>query len=347
MKKLLNIGFGIRTIYESYKNVNISTRLKYGLAQLENSYDMKHVSLEPQGFIGTIKNNLKIVKDFDIVFIAYLYISPFMFIAFLRRIGLFRKRRIIGISHFTLDGGISHFEKIRNRLVYNTFDTILFHSQKNMEESIDLGLVKREKAALLFWGDDLDYIDRFLNPKLGDFFLSTGREQRDFMKLISVFSKTDAKIELYTNRVHYSTDNGYLSDLQGTSPNIKIEFVEKSIDTTVSMAKRCSECLCVVIPLLPNEVHYCVGLTSIVEAMAMGKPIISSPNPYSPIDIEKEGIGFVVDDEQSWLNAIDYITNHPYEVREMGLRARQLAERRFNINECAKQLDNLFKAANV
>lgn len=343
-KKLLNIGFGIKTIYELYKDVNISTRIKYGLAQLDDLYDMVHVSLEPQGLLGTIKNNLKLIRKVNIIFIAYLYVSPFMLIALIRKIGFCRKRRIIGVSHFTLESGKNCFEKFRNRLVYNTFDVILFHSPKNMEESIELGLVVRDKAAFLKWGDDLEYIDKNFHLGLGDFFLSTGREQRDFEKLYSVFSKTKAKLEIYTNRIHYSTDNGYLLNIQNSSPNIKIEFVEKSIETTISMAKRCSECLCVVIPLLQNEVHYCVGLTSIIEAMAMGKPIISSRNPYSPIDIEKEGIGFVVDDEASWQSAINYINTHPYEAQEMGIRARKLAEKKYNINECAKQLNILFQS---
>lgn len=100
--------------------------------------------------------------------------------------------------------------------------------------------------------------------------------------------------------------------------------------------------MCVVIPLLKNEVYYCLGLTSIIEAMAMGKPIISSRNPYSPVDIEKEQIGFVVDDEESWIKAIEYMNSHPVETRIMGQKARLLAECKFNIRECARQIDCVF-----
>ena len=95
--------------------------------------------------------------------------------------------------------------------------------------------------------------------------------------------------------------------MQGKYPNVKIEFVEKSAKTTHMLAQRSAQCLCIVIPLLKQEIYYCLGLTSVVEAMAMGKPIISSRNPYSPIDIEKEQVGFVVDDEESWVKAINIL----------------------------------------
>ena len=77
---------------------------------------------------------------------------------------------------------------------------------------------------------------------------------------------------------------------------------------------------------------------SIVEAMALGKPVISSYNPYSPVDIEKEHIGFVVNDEKSWIHAINYLHTHRKEAHEMGNRARLLAESKFNIKACARQL---------
>ena len=74
-----------------------------------------------------------------------------------------------------------------------------------------------------------------------------------------------------------------------------------------------------------------------VEALALGKPIICSRNPQIPIDFDKEGCGISVDyyDTQGWENAITYIYTHPKEAAEMGKRARKLAEERFNDWICA------------
>ena len=126
-------------------------------------------------------------------------------------------------------------------------------------------------------------------------------------------------------------------------PNVIIEFVEKLPKTPTMLATKTAECLCVVIPIEQNSLFYCVGLTSVVEAMAMAKPIISTRNPYYPIDIEKEGIGFYVDNEDGWVKAIEFISTHPKEASEMGKRARILAEEKYNIRLCASQLKNVFE----
>lgn len=46
----------------------------------------------------------------------------------------------------------------------------------------------------------------------------------------------------------------------------------------------------------PNAegLNYCTGYTCIMEALALGKPIIYIKNPYYDVDIEKEGAGISV-----------------------------------------------------
>jgi len=96
--------------------------------------------------------------------------------------------------------------------------------------------------------------------------------------------------------------------------------------------------------LIQSKVNYCLGLTSIVEAMALGKPIISSVNPYSPVDIEKEEIGFVVRNVVEWKSALQYISENPDEAKKMGIRARSLAEKKFNIEKCSQQIESVFSS---
>ena len=249
------------------------------------------------------------------------------------------------ICHVSLVAGRNVVEKILLRCIYGSINTFLFHSQKNLDESVDKGLICNKQAEFLNWGDDLEYIDSHFKPELRDYFLSTGREHRDFPLLISAFSKTQADLEIYTNKINYDSNYEYLETMQGLYSNIQINYVEKSAETTHFLAQRASECFCVVIPLVQKEVYYCLGLTSVIEAMALGKPIVSSRNPYCPIDIEKEGIGIIADDEDSWVTAINYLVCHPEEAKQMGKRGRQLAEQKYNINECAKQIDRLFSAS--
>ena len=343
MKKVIDIGFGRKTLYELYKSTQMSSRLQYGLAQLEENYQIEHISWEPFTVKGLIRNNLKVLQQCDVVFLTYLYMQPVLLLALLRRCGLFRKRKFIAVSHVPLREGRNSLETVLLGVAYKSFNKILFHSQKNMEESIDAGFIERKRCDVLLWGDDLDYLDKHIKVSQGLTFLSTGREHRDYFTLISAFAKQpNLQLEIYTNLHNFDSSNESLISEQGRYNNIHIEFVEKSTETTRFLAQKVGDCFCVVIPVEQEGLFYCVGFTSVVEAMALSKPIISTRNPFYPIDLEKEGIGLYVDDTDSWVYAIEYLYSHPEIAEEMGKKARRLAEERYNIVECSKQINRLF-----
>lgn len=342
MKIIFDIGFGRKTLYELYKSSHMSSRLQYGLAQLEDKYLIEHISWAPFTLKGLIKNNLTVLRNCDVVYMTYLYVQPILLLTLLRRCGFYRRRKLIAISHVPLRDGRNKMESMILRIAYASFDKILFHSQKNMEESVIDGLIDRKLCEFLFWGDDLDYIDNQIRISLGNSFLSTGREHRDFFTLVNAFGKKPLiPLEIYTNLYNYDNDYLPVTELKDVYKNVKISFVEKSTDTTKFLAQKAGECFCVVIPVEKEGMYYCIGFTSVVEAMAMSKPIISTRNPNYPIDIEKEGIGLFADDEDSWIKAIDYLYSNPEIAIEMGRKGRKLAEEKFNIEECSKQLERL------
>ena len=342
MKKIIDVGFGRKTLYDLCCSTQMSSKWLYGMTQLSANYKIEHISWKQFNFRGNLVNNLKMLKPCDVIFQTYFYVKPFYLIALLRSISLFRRRKLIGISHTALRTSNSKWNNWMLKIVYNSFDKILFHSKQNMMESIEKELIKPEKCEFLYWGEDLEYIDKNIKTSQGNYFLSTGRECRDFSTLISAFSKTtNIQLQIYTNKINYGNEYGYLEKEQGKYKNIQIQFVEKNTETTRKLAQKAGDCLCVVIPLNKDDIYYCLGLTSVIEAMAMGKPIISTRNPYSPIDLEKEGIGFYVEDELSWINAINYIYNHPDSAKEMGEKARMLAEKKFNIKKCAEQINHI------
>ena len=296
------------------------------------------------GFVGLAVNNLRMIKtDVDIVFMAYIYESSLLLLALLKHLGICH-RKIIVISHNTLNSGRNFIERLLFRMVYSTIDMILFHSKKNMDESVNFGLVKSNHAQHFYWGDDLEFVDRMYSPSVNKFFISTGRENRDYEILIEAFVNPKSCLELYTNETNNENDYRYLQSKIGKYPNISIEYVDNSSMTTRRLAQRTARCCCVMIPLLHEQVNYCVGLTSMVEAMAMGKPIISSSNPYSPIDLEKEGIGIYANSVEEWKKAVLFFEQNPDKIKEMGKRARQLAENWFNINETASLLEKEFSS---
>ena len=342
-KTILNVGYGKKALVTEYYKGFMSSRHFYGSIELEKTgkYNIQNVSLDSrQNLKGAIHNNIMMLKKSDVIFIPYLFVTPFFFLAILKFLKL-SKKKIIAISHVTMKQGEGVISRIVYQLIYNSIDVVFFHSHKNLEESINNKSIKSSQGRFLYWGDDLTYIDKFYpNPTFGDFFLSTGREQRDYKSLISAFIKNNIPLEVYTNKVNYDNCYDYLEDIKDKYNNIKICFVERSNDSTLKLARRTEDCLCVVIPLNKDHINYCLGLTSIVEAMAMKKPVICTFNPYSPIDIEKEGIGIVVNEKRSWEEAILFLNNNKEEARKMGLRGRKLAEKYFNISKCTELIES-------
>lgn len=341
-KTILNVGYGKEALVAEYYKGYMSSRHFYGSIELEKSgkYNVQNISLDSrQNIKGTFHNNLLMLKKADVVFIPYLFVMPLFLLSILKHLRLSNKK-IIAICHTTMKKGNGTIERFVYKIIYSAINIVYFHSTKNMEESINNHSIRPSNARFLYWGDDLEYVDKtFPSPQMGDFFISTGREQRDYQSLITAFESNKIPLEIYTNKKNYDNCYDFLDEIKDKYDNVTLCFVDRSNESTVKLAKRTSECLCVVIPLNRDHINYCLGLTSVIEAMAMRKPIICTYNPYSPIDIEKEGIGIVVNEKRSWEDAIQYIYTHKEEALNMGLKGRKLAERLFNIKQCAKQIE--------
>ena len=89
-----------------------------------------------------------------------------------------------------------------------------------------------------------------------------------------------------------------------------------------------------------QETKYTVGLTTVVEALALGMPILCSRNPQFPVDVDRDGCGISIPyyNKEGWIEAITYAQNHPEEMAEMGKRGRKLAEEVYNDRRCAEEV---------
>ena len=200
------------------------------------------------------------------------------------------------------------------------------------------------------WGPDTDYYDKVIeatkkaNKPVENYFCSTGRENRDFPTLISAFSALpESKLRIYTTRQHGRMQNEkILLEDEKATPNIHVSIVESSPTLNAFLSAEIYNGICAVISC--QQYNYTVGLTSLTEAMALGKAAIVSDNPYFPIDVEKEGIGIKVayKDVQGWIDAIKYLTHNPEIANEMGRRGRQFIDEKCNTRLMAKNLADVF-----
>ncbi len=96
------------------------------------------------------------------------------------------------------------------------------------------------------------------------------------------------------------------------------------------------------IPMLDDK-NLC-GLTGLMDALGMGKPVIMTKHPLIYLDIEKEGIGKWVKpgDVEGWKEAIEFFENNEDEAFAMGNRAKELAKGGINSECFANKVMDIF-----
>lgn len=272
--------------------------------------------------------------NYDVIYAThYQGIEPLIF---LRALGLFR-RRIVIWHHQPVVVARNAWRNWLGKLFYRGIDDMFFFSQKLIDDSVRVQKANPLKFHLGHWGADLEMYDRVTAEKCERHgFVSTGKEKRDMTTLVRAFNETGAPLNIYLNTKNGSFSYKQLFETIEVKDNIHVEFPDKLMPYELS--KEVNKAQCVVICC--KETTYTVGLTTVVEALAMGIPMICSHNPQIPMDIDGEGCGITVPygDVEGWKRAITYIQEHPDEAAAMGRRGRRLAETTYNDTICAAEV---------
>lgn len=314
--------------YRRYKNGELPAQFVYGVSELENmGCTIK---------VGT--GNFLIDLFRFVIFRPDLFFMPFikrktLFFYFLGKM-TFTNTKFLGWLH----GDIFYKPKSKiKQKIYMMFkfvlsryiralDKIFFLSQKTMDELILKEGLSPQKCVTIPWGGDIDFYSSYYSSISSNYFISTGRENRDIYKILNAISNTNATLKIYTNDM--SLPDSFVNAIGDTKIN-------KGIWTYSYLLQETSKALCILVPLKRDKINYCVGLSSLVEAFCLGRPVIVTENPYWYIDIEEENVGIVIDDDsvESWVNAIDYLSSNPDIAHEMGENARRLFLNRFNFSK--------------
>ena len=262
-------------------------------------------------------------------------------VIFLRALRLFRGRIVVW-HHKPVITPPGRLRNTLGRLFYRGIDDFVFFSEKIARESTLTRKVPPERVHIGHWGPDLDFYDRVLQRVATDggcdrrTFISTGKERRDMTTLVEAFNRAAEPIDIYTTRGNMGSDYAAILGATERNDNVRVHFTEGFLQGELCYKVARAGCVCVCC----RETDYTVGLTTVVEALALGLPLICSRNPQIPIDIDGEGCGISVPygDVDAWVAAIRRIADRPDEAAAMGRRGRALAERRFNDRLCAREI---------
>lgn len=330
--------------YAEWKQGLFPGHILYGQPELEK-WGMQFVMHPYRHFPSRLRLMLYVLhavlshrRDFEAI-----YATSFRgleLVIFLHAMGLLRQP-IYTWHHTAVRRASNPLREMLSRLFYRGIDGMFFFCQRHVDESLHSSKAPASKLHLVHWGADLAFYDLLRShcpavPMTTPRFISTGKENRDVDTLLRAFARTGHHLDVYIagecGNINYRNIIGALPQ----TANIDVHFTEGVIPHR--LAQIVAACTCVVIPCL--DFPYTVGLTTLVEAMALGLPLITSRNGYFPMDIDAEGIGITVPygDVQGWVDAVDYMANHPEEAKAMGRRARLLAERVYNMEAFGREI---------
>lgn len=166
--------------------------------------------------------------------------------------------------------------------------------------------------------------------------MAAGGMNRDYHTLIKAFGKlANSELKVFAKYKDYT---------KGQTLPENVRFINLMAGHSFGEAYKqlrdyYYNCIAVLLPIdwindVPN------GATVLVEALAMGKPIIITEADTNYIDVNKEGCGLTVKrhDADGWVCAIEYLMSHPEETRRMGERSYQLAITKYNDADFVKTI---------
>jgi hypothetical protein len=244
-------------------------------------------------------------------------------LTYFRALGLI-KVPIVCVAHHPLDRG-GRLDKFRApffKLQIQGTDAFPSLSAKVSEQILQLSDTSCQ-SEILSWGPDPGYYPQ--TSELGTGIVAAGRTGRDF----STFGKAASLTEVPTKIICLQSD--FRKEFQAFRGNVKV-IVQSDEQHMMypELLEIYAKARVIAIPLSGG--NSLSGLTSLMDALGMGKPVIMTKQPFIDLDIEVEEIGIWVNvgDVDGWRKAIQFFEDNPEQAIVMGKRARKIADTYMN-----------------
>lgn len=182
----------------------------------------------------------------------------------------------------------------------------------------------------LAWGPDLPFYEPWRRPAdIAAPFVAAGRTGRDFPLLARAAERAGTPLRIFALEPAGAHESGLV---RVTAVRSEADLNYRALlDQTASSPLHC-------IPLVPGGALS--GLTSLTDALALGRAVLMTRAPLVGVDIERLGFGRWIEpgDETGWVRALRWAAENPDEILRMGARARAFAEREFNYRQFCSEL---------
>jgi glycosyltransferase involved in cell wall biosynthesis len=273
---------------------------------------------------------LQCLNEFDLIY------SPCQtqtqILGYLRSLNLIQVP-IVAIAHHPINRG--KFRRVRSplhKLAISGYDAF---PSLSLGVAQDINKLVPGKSEVVPWGADANYYPDACYPGTG--VVAAGRTGRDFNTLGLAASQTEIATQIIC------LESGTSSAFKQFDSNVQVKVLsDQNHMKYPDLVEIYAKARVLAIPMYPNA-SLC-GLTSLMDALGMGKPVIMTRHPFIDLDIEAECIGKWVEpgDIAGWRAAIHFFEANPDEATVMGKRAKQIMLQRLNSQAFANQIMDLF-----
>jgi glycosyltransferase involved in cell wall biosynthesis len=250
--------------------------------------------------------------------------------------------------------------------VHSHMHTIALHSQRQHELAVEELGIPAEHLEVVPYQVDVNFWQP--QPVAEERMIcSAGLEFRDYTTLVRAVDGLDVNVVIGAAS-HWSKRRNTADD-QPLPPNVQVSAFDYE-----ALRQVYARAAIVVVPL--DEIDFQAGITTILEAMAMAKPVIVThtvgqtdvihdrrsvtrgaqprPHPRSLVQrlaeqagLSVEPTGFYVppEDPGALQRAIAYLLDHPAERQKLGQAARATVERLMTVEQFAERIGRLVDAA--
>ncbi len=316
--------------------------------------DVVHINENPSpNFILKAINKAEVFGDYskqsnawknsaeaDCVYSVHQY--HLLTLAVLKKIGLF-KLPIATTLYRSYGNGFLHRMFVKYFL--SNFDLVLPLLPSIEDAMLENYPELADKLSVCRWGLDYDAFDRIevTAPTDQSYYLTSGKTYRVYDPVIAAFAELDAPLRIFVGSLNTSLKRRQAD--HSTPDNVqfvKLRYTPQSLKEILLPARA------VLIPVDPAKLNAYAngfGLTSMLDAFAVGRPIIMSDGRYAYKGIEDAGAGILVDanDPNAWRRAIEFLEENPDKAQHMGEVAREWGRSMFSINSFADCLADHLK----
>jgi glycosyltransferase involved in cell wall biosynthesis len=199
--------------------------------------------------------------------------------------------------------------------------------------------VPSSRVATVHWGPDLDFSEFRSPDPSGDLIVCAGKTERDHDTVLTALSLSGLPGVVYLHEGASSVKPG---------PRTRTVAIPKGVQLPRSGVLRDLRAMRIAVVATRREIGV-NGLTEVLEAMALAKPVVMTRNRYFDLDVEAIGCGKVVgpQDPEQLAAVLSELYRDPERCASMGRTGRAYLEERLNYATFGRDLLRTLRTVSV